>query len=450
MVVVGGSLAGLRAIETLRNEGFEGRVTLIGAETRQPYDRPPLSKKVLAGEWEPERIALRRDGDLGSLDVDARLGRTATGLDVDERVVTVDDGERVPYDGLVIATGATVRRLPDQPELDGVYMLRTLDDCLALRAALTAGSPRVVVVGAGFIGAEVAATARGLGCEVTVLEALPVPLARALGPRMGLACAELHGDHGVELRLGVGVAAIEGTARVEQVRLTDGSVVPADVVVVGIGVAPATGWLEGSGLELRDGVVCDATLAAGPPGVYAAGDVCRWPNALFDEEMRVEHWTNAAEQGAARGPQPARHGRRPARRALRAGPLLLERPVRPAHPVPRSGRPGRRGPARQRVRGGPGLRRPLRAGRSSPGRARPLPPQAGHALPEAARRRRDLGRRPGPRRRHGLTRSHRAGRRPTSAFMSALATAECRICGRERTGGECRPARAVGWCGGHH
>jgi NADPH-dependent 2,4-dienoyl-CoA reductase/sulfur reductase-like enzyme len=298
VVVVGGSLAGLRAIETLRNDGFEGAVTLIGAETRQPYDRPPLSKKVLAGEWEPERIALRRDGDLGSLDVDARLGRAATGLDVQERVVTVDDGERVPYDGLVIATGATVRRLPEQPELDGVHMLRTLDDSLALRAALTTGSPRVVVVGAGFIGSEVAATARGLGCEVTVLEALPVPLARALGPRMGQACSELHGDHGVELRLGVGVAAIEGTDRVERVRLTDGSAVPADVVVVGIGVAPATGWLEGSGLELRDGVVCDATLAAGPPGVYAAGDVCRWPNPLFDEEMRVEHWTNAAEQGA--------------------------------------------------------------------------------------------------------------------------------------------------------
>jgi len=300
VVVVGGSLAGLRAIETLRNDGFDGPVTLIGAEARQPYDRPPLSKKVLAGEWEPDRIALRRDGDLGSLDVDPRLGRSATALDLERRVVTTDDGEEIAFDGIVIATGAVVRRLPGQPELEGVHVLRTLEDSLALRAALTTGSPRVVVVGAGFIGSEVAATARGIGCEVTVLEALPVPLARALGPRMGLACSMLHGDHGVDLRVGVGVDAIEGAGgRVEAVRLSDGSTVEADVVVVGVGVAPATAWLEDSGLELRDGVVCDATLAAGPPGVYAAGDVCRWTNELFGEEMRIEHWTNAAEQGAA-------------------------------------------------------------------------------------------------------------------------------------------------------
>jgi NADPH-dependent 2,4-dienoyl-CoA reductase/sulfur reductase-like enzyme len=299
VVVVGASLAGLRAVETLRNEGYEGRVTLIGAEHHLPYDRPPLSKKVLAGEWEPDRIALRRDGDLGSLDVVAHLGREASALDVGRQVVTLLDGEEVPYDGLVIATGATVRRLPDQPELEGVHVLRTLDDSLALRAALTSGAPHVVVVGAGFIGSEVAATARGLGCDVTILEALPVPLERALGPRMGHACAALHGDHGVDLRVGVGVAGLEGASgRVEAVRLTDGTRVAADVVVVGVGVAPATGWLEESGLTLRDGVVCDPTLAAGPPGVYAAGDICRWTNRLFAEEMRVEHWTNAAEQGA--------------------------------------------------------------------------------------------------------------------------------------------------------
>ena len=177
-------------------------------------------------------------------------------------------------------------------------MLRTLDDSLALHAALTTGSPRVVVVGAGFIGSEVASTARALGCDVTIVEALDVPLVRALGPRMGLACAELHGDHGVELRLAVGVEGFEGAGRVERVRLTDGTTLDADVVVIGIGVAPATEWLGGSGLELRDGVVCSSSLGAGPPGVYAAGDVCRWPNALFEEEMRVEHWTNAAEQGA--------------------------------------------------------------------------------------------------------------------------------------------------------
>jgi NADPH-dependent 2,4-dienoyl-CoA reductase/sulfur reductase-like enzyme len=219
-------------------------------------------------------------------------------LDLTERKVSLSDGSAVAFDGLVIATGAAVRRLPGQPDLDGVHVLRTLDDCLALRAVLVTGTPRVVVIGAGFIGAEVAATARGLGCQVTIVEALSVPLVRALGPEMGMACAELHRDHGVELHLGVGVEAIEGAERVERVRLNNGTSVEADVVVVGVGVAPATAWLEGSGLELRDGVVCDATLAAGPPGVYAAGDVCRWTNNLFAEEMRVEHWTNAAEQGA--------------------------------------------------------------------------------------------------------------------------------------------------------
>ena len=298
VVVVGASLAGVRAVETLRTEGFEGPVTLIGAEDHLPYDRPPLSKKVLSGEWEPDRIALRRDGGLDALGVDARLGVRAVGLDLGHRQVRIGDGSVAAYDALVLATGSDVRRLPGQPELEGLHVLRTLDDSLALRAALTQGSPRVVVVGAGFIGSEVAATAHGLGCAVTVVEALPVPLVRALGAEMGEACATLHRDHGVDLRLGVGVEGFDGRDRVEAVRLTDGSMVPADVVIVGVGVAPATGWLEGSGLELRDGVVCNASLAAGPPGVYAAGDICRWPNLLFDEEMRVEHWTNAAEQGA--------------------------------------------------------------------------------------------------------------------------------------------------------
>jgi NADPH-dependent 2,4-dienoyl-CoA reductase/sulfur reductase-like enzyme len=298
VVVVGASLAGWRAVETLRGEGFDGAITLIGAEECLPYDRPPLSKKVLSGEWEPERIALRKDDELAKIAVDLHLGVSATRLDVRDRRVELSDGRSIAYDGLVIATGSTVRRLNGQPELTGIFTLRTLDDCLALRAALTDGSPRVVVIGAGFIGSEVAATARGLGCDVSIVEVLPVPLARALGPEMGMACAELHRDHEVGLLLGAGVERFEGAERVERVRLTDGRVLDADVVVVGIGVAPATGWLEDSGLELRDGVVCDATLSAGPPAVYAAGDLTRWPNALFAEEMRVEHWTNAAEQGA--------------------------------------------------------------------------------------------------------------------------------------------------------
>jgi NADPH-dependent 2,4-dienoyl-CoA reductase/sulfur reductase-like enzyme len=299
VVVVGASLAGLRAAETLRADEFDGCITLVGAEAHLPYDRPPLSKKLLAGTLDAERIQLRKEHEYTDLDLQLHLGVRAIALDPAARRVTLDDGGSVAYDGLIIATGAAPRRLAGQPDLDGVFVLRTLDDCLRLRAAFDASPQRVVVIGAGFIGAEVAATARGLGLDVTVIEALPAPLVRGLGLQMGMACAELHRAHGVDLRLGVGVAGIDGAVRVEGVRLTDGTAVEADVVVVGIGVAPVTGWLEASGLELRDGVVCDATLAAGPPGVYAAGDLVRWPNELFGEEMRLEHWTNAAEQGAA-------------------------------------------------------------------------------------------------------------------------------------------------------
>jgi NADPH-dependent 2,4-dienoyl-CoA reductase/sulfur reductase-like enzyme len=299
VVIVGASLAGLRAAETLRTEGFEGSVVLIGAERHLPYDRPPLSKKLLAGEWEPDRIALRKPEEYSSLDFEMRLGERATALDVGAQRVTLASGEDVAYDGLVIATGSAPRRLPNQPELPGIFELRTLDDCLALRAHLDRAPSRVAVIGAGFIGAEVAATARSKGLEVSLVEALPVPLVRGLGPEMGGACAEIHRDHGVDLHLGTGVESFEGSARVEAVRLADGTVISAEVVVVGVGVAPVTDWLRDSGLELRDGVVCDATLNAGAPGVFAAGDVARWPNALFGEEMRVEHWTNAAEQGAA-------------------------------------------------------------------------------------------------------------------------------------------------------
>ena len=298
VVIAGASLAGLRAAETLRNEGFDGTITLVNGEAHLPYDRPPLSKRVLAGELGHDDIMLRQDDSYSGLDLDIRFGRLATSLDPSGQTITLDDGEVLPYDGLIVATGATPRTIPGTRDLDGIFVLRTVDDSLALRAELDKTPRRVVVVGAGFIGAEVAATARKRGLDVTILEALPVPLVRALGDHMGAACAAVHADHGVEVRTSTGVDAIEGTTRVERVRLSDGSTLDADVVVVGIGVVPNTGWLEGSGLEIRDGVVCDATLAAGPPGVYCAGDLTRWPNGLFDEEMRVEHWTNAAEQGA--------------------------------------------------------------------------------------------------------------------------------------------------------
>jgi NADPH-dependent 2,4-dienoyl-CoA reductase/sulfur reductase-like enzyme len=298
VVVVGASLAGLSALETLRQEGFDGDLIAVGAETHLPYDRPPLSKQVLQGQWEPEKTVLRDEGQYDALGVSWHLGRRATGLDPVARTVTLDDGEPLAYDGLVIATGAIPRWLPGSRELAGVHVLRTLDECLALRAELETAS-RLCVVGAGFIGAEVAASDRVRGVDVTVLEALPAPLARAFPAELGAACAALHLDQGVDLRCGVTVAGFEGNDRVTGVRLGDGPVVDADVVVVGIGVVPETGWLEASGLTLDNGVVCDSTCATSAPGVVAAGDIARWPNNLFGETMRVEHWSNAVEQGAA-------------------------------------------------------------------------------------------------------------------------------------------------------
>jgi NADPH-dependent 2,4-dienoyl-CoA reductase/sulfur reductase-like enzyme len=298
VAVVGASLAGLRAVETLRQQGYEGRLVLVGAEPVLPYDRPPLSKQVLAGEWGVDRIVLRPDDDYASLDLDLRLGSRATALDLDTRAVVLDDGERIAFDGLVITTGAAPRRLPNPLDLEGLHVLRTLDDCIAIRAELDA-NPRVVVVGAGFIGSEVAATCRTRGLDVTLLEALPVPLAGALGGEIGAACAELHHDHGVDLRVGVAVSGFDGTTRVERVMLSDGTTVDADLVIVGVGVAPATEWLEDSGLLLDNGVVCDATCFTSAPGVVAAGDVARWHNPRFGIDMRVEHWTNATEQATA-------------------------------------------------------------------------------------------------------------------------------------------------------
>jgi 3-phenylpropionate/trans-cinnamate dioxygenase ferredoxin reductase subunit len=301
ITIVGASLAGIRAAENLRRDGFDGVITLVGDEAWAPYDRPPLSKQVLAGSMEPERTQLLADDMLAGLELDLHLGRRATSLDVASRTITLDGTDVRPFDGLLIATGAAPRSIPGTEGLAGVHTLRTLDDALALRKDFEASPGRVVVVGAGFIGAEVAATARTRGLDVTMIEALPVPLGRVLGDEIGAVCGDVHRDHGVDLRLGVGVAGIDGRDRVEQLRLSDGTVVDADVVVVGIGVTPNTGWLEGSGLTIDNGVVCDATTLAAP-GITAAGDVARWPNARFDEIARVEHWDHANDmaQFAAR------------------------------------------------------------------------------------------------------------------------------------------------------
>ncbi len=302
IAIVGMSLAGLRAAETLRRLEYDGRIVAISGELHHPYDRPPLSKELLAGDREPADIVLRRDG-VDDLNLDWRRGVRARSLDVASRTLTLDDGATVDFDGLVLATGATPRRLPASvcdPSLGGVHVLRTLDDALSLRAVLDAGPSRVCVIGAGFIGAEVAATCRGRGLDVTVIEALAQPMVRGLGEEIGAVCAQLHRDHGVDLRLGVQLERIEGQSgtggRVERAVLADGNVIDCDVVLVGIGVAPEVGWLEGSGLMLDNGVVCDQTCLAAD-AVVACGDVARWPNALFDGElMRLEHWTNATEQ----------------------------------------------------------------------------------------------------------------------------------------------------------
>lgn len=297
IVVVGAGMAGLQTVVALRAQGYAGPLTLVGAEPEAPYDRPPLSKQVLAGRQPPDAAAL----DVDDLGAEWRLGERATALDVDARRVTLAGGEALDFDGLVIATGAAPRRIPGWPDLDGVHVLRTLDDSNALRAALTAAPRRLVVVGAGFIGCEVAATARALGVDVALVEPLPAPCVRALGEEMGAFVADLHRAHGVDVRLGAGVAGVrsdgDGVAGVE---LDDGTAIDADVVVVGIGVAPVTDWLAGSGLDIEGGVVCDATCAAAP-GVVAAGDVARWYHAGYGETIRVEHWDNAVDQGAHAG-----------------------------------------------------------------------------------------------------------------------------------------------------
>ncbi|MDA8317247.1 MAG: FAD-dependent oxidoreductase [Actinomycetota bacterium] len=304
VVVVGASLAGLRAAQELRESGFTGSLVMVGDEGHYPYDRPPLSKQVLAGTWPPERTVLADRHRLEELGIDHRLGHRAEALDAASRRVTLDDGTVLEADGVVVATGARPRRLRGTEMLEEVAVVRTLEDCERLRAAILGAGPgcRVVVVGAGFIGSEVAATCRGLGCVVTVLEALPTPLAPALGELVGGALGALHLHHDVELRTGVEVEGVRtrSSGWPYEVVLGDGEALPADVVVVGVGVVPNTEWLEGSGLEVADGVLCDAALFAAD-SVVCAGDLCRWSWRHLDDEqsVRIEHWEVASQMGSA-------------------------------------------------------------------------------------------------------------------------------------------------------
>ncbi|MET8764674.1 FAD-dependent oxidoreductase [Lentzea sp. NPDC004782] len=298
VVIVGASAGGLATAEALRRLGYAGVITLVGEEVHPPYDRPPLSKQILAGQWTPDRLALRGQAEIDALNLDLRLGVAATGVDVAGRAVALADGDHLPYEALVVATGVRPRRLPGTDGLTGVHTLRTLEDAMALKARLRPGR-RLVIVGAGFVGAEVAAVAQGLGVEVTMLEAAPVPLGPAVGDDVGRFLARVHLDHGITLRTGVSVARVLGEAgEVSGVELADGSVIAADDVLVAIGSVPNTEWLAGSGLTVHDGLIADRYCAAGP-GVYGVGDVVRWHNPLFDTAMRIEHRTNAAEQGMA-------------------------------------------------------------------------------------------------------------------------------------------------------
>jgi NADPH-dependent 2,4-dienoyl-CoA reductase/sulfur reductase-like enzyme len=299
IVVVGAGVAGTRAAETLRQDGYDGDLTIVGAERHAPYHRPPLSKKLLTGKVHRAGIDLAPQ-----FDFDARVlrGASALGLDMSSRTVQVRDGDRhlsLAFDGLVIASGANPREWPGGPVPDGVLLLRTVDDCLAIRERL-GSHPRVVVIGGGFIGAEVAASCRSKGLDVVLIEKAEGLLLHALGKEPAPRWADLHRQQGVDLRFGVGVDAFVGNGRVEAVRLTDGSQLPADLVVIGLGVAPATDWLADSSLRIEDGVVCDATGAAeGGADVVAAGDVARWWHPLYEQHLRIEHWDHAGRQGEA-------------------------------------------------------------------------------------------------------------------------------------------------------
>lgn len=300
IVVVGASLAGVHAAVALRREGFDGELVVADAQGHTPYDRPPLSKELLTGRFTPADIALRPANDL---DVTWQLGSAARSLQLAADgggVVTVGDDE-LAFDGLVIACGAAARHLPGTDGVPGVQVLRTLDDATALAAAVDGGLTSLVVVGAGFIGLEVAASCRSRGVDVIVVEPLPQPLGRVVGEDVGAAIAAVHRHHGVDVRCGVSVASVAdaGPSGVA-VTLDDGSVIEAGRVVVGIGVQPATGWLEGSGLTLDDGVVCDQTLLAAA-SVVAAGDIARWPSRRYGTMLRVEHWDHAVASGEAAG-----------------------------------------------------------------------------------------------------------------------------------------------------
>lgn len=292
IVIVGGGLAAARTAEQLRRSGFPGRITIVSDEVHVPYDRPPLSKEVLRKE--ADDVALKPREWYDEQGITLRLGAAATGLDTAARTVTLADGSALGYDELVIATGLVPRRIPSFPDLEGIRVLRSFDESMALREHASAAR-HAVIIGAGFIGCEVAASLRTLGVDVVLVEPQPTPLAGVLGERIGELVARLHRAEGVDVRLGVGVAEVRGHGHVDTVVLTDGTELPADLVVIGIGSHPATDWLQGSGVEVDNGVLCDEAGRTTAPNVWALGDVASWRDAT-GHQARVEHWSNVADQ----------------------------------------------------------------------------------------------------------------------------------------------------------
>jgi 3-phenylpropionate/trans-cinnamate dioxygenase ferredoxin reductase component len=298
-VIVGASLAGAKAAETLREEGFDGRLVLVGTEDERPYERPPLSKDYLRGEAGRDKVYVHDEGFYAEHDIELLRGRTAVSLNTSSSELTIDDGERLGYDRLLLATGAEPRRLRvPGGELDGVLYLRSVHDSDALRGRLDRGGA-VVVVGAGWIGAEVAASARQRGLEVTVLDPLAVPLERVLGAEVGAIYRDIHTDHGVRMLMGTGVEAFEGDGAVERVRTSDGRVLDCDFVVVGVGVEPRISVAAEAGIAVDNGVLVDEHLETSVPGVFAAGDLANAHHPFYGERIRVEHWANALNQGPA-------------------------------------------------------------------------------------------------------------------------------------------------------
>jgi 3-phenylpropionate/trans-cinnamate dioxygenase ferredoxin reductase subunit len=296
-VIVGASLAGAKAAETLRTEGFDGRLLLVGAEGERPYERPPLSKDYLRGEVPRETVYVHDDGFYAEHDIDLRLGRTAVGLNTSTNELTLDDGVLVRYDRLLLATGAEPRKLAiPGGDLDGVLYLRSVEDSDALRERLDHGGS-VVVVGAGWIGSEIAASARQRGLDVTVVAPASVPLERVLGAEIGAIYRDIHTDHGVHMLLGTGVERFEGGSAVERVRTSDGRALDCDFVAVGVGVQPRTALAAQAGIAIENGILADARLQTEAAGVFAAGDVANAYHPFYGGRVRVEHWANALHQG---------------------------------------------------------------------------------------------------------------------------------------------------------